>query len=56
MAEVFDGREDPLGDDVVNLPGIPVFKAAPAHHLAGRGLGEDFVHLLAGHVFKFFRL
>ena len=54
MAHIFDGREHPLGNRLVNVPGIVMLEFAPAHALPqGRGR-ENLVHFLAGHVFKFF--
>ena len=54
MAHVLDGRENPLGNRLVNVPGIVMLEFAPAHGLSqGRGR-ENLVHFLAGHVFKLF--
>ena len=55
MSHVFNGREYPLGNDIVNIAGIIVFEFAPAHRLSGSRLRKNFIHLFAGHVFKFFR-
>ena len=54
MLHVFNSREHPLGNDIINLTRIVILELAPAHRLSDRGLGEDFIHLLAAHVLKFF--
>ena len=53
VLHILDGGEDPLGNHVVNRPGVVVLELAPAHGLAHRGLGENLVQLLAGCIFKF---
>lgn len=54
MAHVLDGREHPLGNRLVNVPGIIMLEFAPSHALSqGRGR-ENLVHFPAGHVFKLF--
>ena len=54
VLHVFDGGEDPLGNHVVNVARVVVLELAPAHGLSDRGLREDFLHLLAAHLFKRF--
>ena len=53
-AHVFDGREDALIHDVVDITRIEVFEFAPTHGLAHSGWREDFFEGLAGHSLKFF--
>lgn len=55
MFHVFDSREDPLGNHIENFAGIVVLEFTPAHGLSNGGLGENLLHLLAGHMLKFFR-
>ena len=56
MLHIFNSREHPLGNDIINVTRIVILELAPAHRLSDRGLGENFVHLLAAHILKFFCL
>ena len=55
MFHVFDGREDPLGNYIENIAGIVVLEFTPAHGLSNGRLGKNLLHLLTGHMLKFFR-
>lgn len=56
LFHVFDSREDPLGNYIKNIAGIVVLEFTPAPGLSNGRLGKNLLHLLAGHMLKFFRL
>ena len=55
MFHVFNRREHPLGNHIINLARIAIFEVAPTHGLPDGRRWKDFVHLLASHAFEFFR-